>query len=283
MVRTARDFVKEWPKSPCTRFARKLVYWRYRGWSSPQSRRSCAMYASSAPASAFILTGSPVSRTSPKTMLVRSHRVMTLYKARVSRNVRIGLPLHLPDLPGPREGGVQGVPVAVYSLAFREDFRADGVHKGIEVDRHQVVLLNDDALDRLDQPVPFGEVNTGLMLGPQRLDLRLADEGGRAPAHGIDPNRSLGPPRSRVNGLHHSAITWVAFAALGELRHVDRRIQHLHFAPYADGTQVGEDALSHIKVGHKRHVPFKVKTVGETRLRQQLLGLLRVVLRHRQV
>ena len=54
------------------------------------------------------------------------------------------------------------------------------MHKGIEVERHKVVLLNDDALDRLDQTLPFGQVNTGLMLGPQFLDLRLADEGGGA-------------------------------------------------------------------------------------------------------
>src|SRR5206468_3832534 len=105
--------------------------------------------------------------------------------------------------------------------------------------------------------------DTGLMLGPQRLDLRLADEGGRAPAHGVDPNRSLSSPRSRVNGLHHSTIAWEAFAALGDLCHIDRRVQHLHLAPYAHGTQVGKDALSHVKVGHKRHVPVKVKAVGE--------------------
>src|SRR6266581_2474096 len=115
---------------------------------------------------------------------------------RVRRNVRIGLPLHLPDLPGPRKGSVQGVPVVVHSLAFWQHFRADGVYKGIEVDRYEVVLLNDDALDLLDQTVSFGEVNASLMFGPQRLDLRLADEGSRAPAHGIDPNRSLGPPWS---------------------------------------------------------------------------------------
>src|SRR5215471_12980949 len=108
------------------------------------------MYASSAPASAFILTGSPVSRTRPKTMLTRSHRVMTLYKARVRRNVRIGLPLHLPDLPGPREGSVQGIPVVVHSLAFRQHFGADSVHKGIKVDRYEVILPNDDALDLID-------------------------------------------------------------------------------------------------------------------------------------
>src|SRR5215831_9617821 len=266
MVRTARDFVKEWPKSPRTRFPKKLVYWRYTGWSRPQSRRSCCIYASSAPASAFILTGSPVSRTRPKTILTRSHRVMTLYKTRVRRNVRIGLPLYLPDLPGPREGRMQSVPVVVHSLAFRQHFGADGVHKGIEVDRHKVVLLNDDTLDLLDQAVPFGQVNAGLMLGPQRLDLRLADEGGRAPTYSVDPNGSLGFPRSRVNDLQHSAITLVAFAALRGLCHVDRRIQHLHFAPYADSTQIGKDALSHVKVRYKEHVPLEVKAVGEAGL-----------------
>src|SRR5262245_31917779 len=159
------------------------------------------MYASSAPASAFILTGSPVSRTSPKTMLARSHRVIRLYKARVSKNVRIGLPLYLPDLPGPWEGSVQSVPIAVHCLAFRQHLGADSVHKGIEVERHKIVLLNDDALDLLDQALTFGQVETGLMFSPQRLDLRLADEGGRAPAHSIDPNRSFGPPWTRVNDL----------------------------------------------------------------------------------
>src|SRR5262245_58327535 len=202
---------------------------------------------------------------------------------RVRRNVRIGLSLYLPDLPGPRKGSVQGIPVVVHSLTFRQHFGANGVYKGVEVDRHEIVLLNDDALDLLDQTVSFGEVNAGLMFGPQRLDLRLADKGGRAPTHSVDPNRRLGPSRSRVNGLYHSAITRVAFAALGELRHVDWRVQHLHFAPYADSTQVGEDAFSQVKVGHKRYVTVKVKAVGEACLSQELFSLLRVVLWHWQV
>src|SRR5262245_18374294 len=124
------------------------------------------MYAASAPASAFILTGSPASRTTPKTILARSHRVMRLYKTRVSMKVRMGLPLHRPDLPGPWEGRVQGVTGAVHRVAFRQHVGADGVHKGIEVDRDKVIRLNDNALDLLDQPVPFGQVNTGLMLSP---------------------------------------------------------------------------------------------------------------------
>ena len=110
------------------------------------------------------------------------------------------------------------------------------------------------------------------MLRPQRLDLRLADEGGRAPTHDIDPNRGLGTPRPRVNGLDDGTVAQVALAALGGLRHVGRRVQHLHLAPNADGTQVGEDALAHVKVGHKGHIPVKVKAVGKARLRQQLLA-----------
>src|SRR5262249_57533570 len=94
----------------------------------------------------------------------------------------ISLPLHGPDLPWPRVGGVERVPVAVYRLAFREDSGADSVHKRIHVDGYEVVLLNQDALDLLDQALAFSQVEAGLMFGPQRLDLRLpADVGPAAP------------------------------------------------------------------------------------------------------
>ena len=41
------------------------------------------------------------------------------------------------------------------AVAFREDSGANGVHKRIHVDGHEVVLLDEDTLDRLDQALPF--------------------------------------------------------------------------------------------------------------------------------
>src|SRR5262250_2930338 len=113
----------------------------------------------------------------------------------------LNLPLHLPDLPGPGIGGVQGIPVAVHRLTFRQHFGANGMDEGIDVDRYKVVLLNEDTLDLLDQTSPFVQVEAGLMFRPQGLDLWLADERGRAATHGVDTNVGLGATRSRVNVL----------------------------------------------------------------------------------
>ena len=142
---------------------------------------------------------------------------MTLYKARVRRNVRIGLPLHLPDLPGPWVGSVQGVPVAADILAFREHFGADGMHKGIDVDGYEVVLLDGDALDLLDQALAFSQIGAGLMFGPALFNLWCAEQGGWAITHGVDPNNGLGTPWPCVDILHDDTIARVALAALGNL------------------------------------------------------------------
>ncbi len=52
------------------------------------------------------------------------------------------------------------------SLAFRKDLGTDGVHEGLEIEWHEVVLLDDDTLDLLDQALPFGQVDARLMFGP---------------------------------------------------------------------------------------------------------------------
>src|SRR5262249_3388518 len=91
-----------------------------------------------------------------------------------------------PDLPWPRVRRVQRVPVLADRLAVWQHARADPVHEGIPVDRHEVVLVEHDLLDRLDQPLALGEIEARLVLLPQRLDLRLADEGRRAVADRVD-------------------------------------------------------------------------------------------------
>ena len=60
------------------------------------------------------------------------------------------------------------------------------------------------------------------MFGPQRLDLRFTDEGGRAAAHGVDANIGLRAARPWVNVLHYSTVAWVALTALGDLGPEDR-------------------------------------------------------------
>ena len=129
------------------------------------------------------------------------------------------------------------------------------------------------ALDGLDQLLAFGQVKAGLMLGPQLLDLWLTDKGGRAIAHGVDANIGPGSAWPRVDVLHNSAVAGVSLAALVHLGAEGRALQHLQLAADADGAQVGENALAHVKVGHKGHVPLEVKAVGKAGLRQELLGL----------
>jgi hypothetical protein len=72
-------------------------------------------------------------------------------------------------------------------------------------------------------------------------------------------------------------------ATLGYLGPEDWSLQGLHLAPDAHGTQVSEDALAHVEVRRKGHVPLEVKAMGEAGLRQELFRFLRVVFRHRQV
>jgi len=58
---------------------------------------------------------------------------------------------------------VQSVPVGLHAIAFWEDFGANGVHKGINIDGHKVILLDEDMLDLFAQALPFGQVEACLM------------------------------------------------------------------------------------------------------------------------
>src|SRR4030095_8877512 len=191
--------------------------------------------------------------------------------------------LALPDFPGPRERRVEGVPVAMDRLAIRKHLLGDGVHERLEVDGDEIVALDDRALDLLRQTIALGHVDAGLVRRPQRLDLRLADVRGLSRAHGVEPDQLLGASRARVDSLDDGAIAREALAARAGLRHVDRRVQHLHLGPHPDGAEVGEDALGHVEVRRERNVPVEVEAVGIAGLRQELLRSGRIVGRHRQL
>src|SRR2546426_419716 len=94
--------------------------------------------------------------------------------------------LDLPDLPGPRVRRVQRVPVSADRPTLRQHARTHRVDERVPVDRHEIVLVEENPLDRLDQSLALLLVEARLVLGPQGLDLRLADEGCRASAHGVD-------------------------------------------------------------------------------------------------
>ena len=120
------------------------------------------------------------------------------------------------------------------------------------------------------------------MLRPQGFDLRLADERGGAPADSVDGEVGLGAPGPRVDVLYDAAVARIPLAALTNLRSERRPLEHLQLAANADGAKVVHDALAHIEVRRERHV-LEVEAVGEAGLRQQLFGLLEVVLRHGHV
>src|SRR3989449_2338149 len=192
------------------------------------------------------------------------------------------LPLDLPDLPGPRERSVDRVPVAVHRIAFRKHLGSHGVHKRVQVERHQVAFLDEDALDLLRQPLPFRRIDARLVLGPQGLDLRLTDVGGLPAADRVEPNQSFGASGPRIDPLDDGPIAREALAALARLRHVGRRVQHLHFGPHSGGAQIVEDTLGHVEVRSEGNIPVELEAVGEAGLRQQLFRLGQVVRRHRQ-
>jgi hypothetical protein len=56
----------------------------------------------------------------------------------------------------------------VHRFAFGKHSGSDGVHERVEVERYQVVSLDDDTLDLLRQALSFRRIDAGFMLRPQR-------------------------------------------------------------------------------------------------------------------
>src|SRR5918996_278407 len=64
-----------------------------------------------------------------------------------------------PDFPRDRVAGLGGVPVPMKLIAGRQHARSYRMDKRVDVDGHEVVFLNDNALDGLDQPIPLVEID----------------------------------------------------------------------------------------------------------------------------
>src|SRR5215471_1609533 len=86
-------------------------------------------------------------------------------------NARSAVGLDLPHLPGAWVWRVQRVPVLADRLALRQHPRADPVDERVQVDRHEVVLVEEDPLDRLDESLSLDRIEARLVLGPERFDL----------------------------------------------------------------------------------------------------------------
>src|SRR2546422_167954 len=190
--------------------------------------------------------------------------------------------LDLPDLPRPRIRRVERVPVPVERFPLRQHARADGVDERIPVDRDEIVLVEDNPLDLLDQPFALREIQARLVLLPQRFDLGIADERGRAIAHGVHGDVGLRAAGARIDVLHDRAIPGESLAPLPDLRSEGRALQRLHLAANSDRPKVGDDALGHVEVWRERRV-VDLEPGGDPGLRHQLLRLLEVELRHGSV
>src|SRR5262245_57447667 len=140
------------------------------------------------------------------------------------------LALYLPDLPRPRVRGMKGIPVALNPLALGEHFRSHSVYERVPVNRHEVILLDEGALDGLDNPVSLVRFGACLMLSPQLLNVWLADKGGRAAADGVDADVRLGTPGPRIDVLHDSPIAGKSLSALADLGAEGGTLQRLELA-----------------------------------------------------
>jgi hypothetical protein len=140
-----------------------------------------------------------------------------------------------PDFPRDGVASLGGVPEPVEIIAGRQHPRSSGRHEGIDIDGHEVVLLDEDTLDRLDQPLPLFQVGAALVFGPEFLDLGLTHEGRRPPTDGIDTHRVLSTPRPRANDLQNGPVARIPLTALAELGPIRGALQHLQFAANAGG------------------------------------------------
>ena len=120
------------------------------------------------------------------------------------------------------------------------------------------------------------------MLGPECLDRRLADEGRRAPADGVDGDVGLRAAGAGIDVLHDGPVARNTLAALADLRPERRAFKRLELPANSDRAQVGQDSLPHIEIGREGQV-LDLEAIGNAGLRHQLLGLLEVVFRYRRV
>src|SRR5262245_59942549 len=152
------------------------------------------------------------------------------------------LRLDLPDFPRPWIGSVLGSPVAVKTVSLRQDARAHCVHERVQVDRHEVILVDKNALNVRGQRVALLGFEARLMLFPQCFDLWFADTGCAAATDGIDANIGRGSAWPRIDVLHNRADARKAFAALADLGAERRSFEHFELAANSNGAQIGEDA-----------------------------------------
>src|SRR5262245_48626471 len=89
----------------------------------------------------------------------------------LGNNPRDAPVLDRPDFPGDGVASLGGVPVPVEIIAGRQHSWSYRMHERIDIDGYEIVLLDEDTLDRLDQPVPFFQVSAALVFGPEFLDL----------------------------------------------------------------------------------------------------------------
>src|SRR5262245_30948601 len=120
------------------------------------------------------------------------------------------------------------------------------------------------------------------MLGPERLDLGLTDEGRRASADRVDGDVGLGAAGARIDVLYDGPVARNTFAALTDLRPERRALQRLELPADSDRAQVGQDSLTHVEIGRKRQV-LDLEAIGNAGLRHQLLGLVDAVFGHRRI
>src|SRR5215510_1265227 len=195
-------------------------------------------------------------------------------------NARSAVGLDFPHLPGPGVWRVQRVPVLADRLALRQHSRSDPVDERVQVDRHEVVLVEDNPLDRLDEALALDRIEARLVLGPERFDLRLAYERRRAPADGVHGDVRLRAAGTGIDVLHDRPVARNALSALADLRPERRAFQRLELSANSDRAQIGQDPLAHVEIGWEGQ-EFDLDTIRKASLRHQLLGLFDVVLRHR--
>src|SRR5262249_3673172 len=260
------------PKSPRTARPRKRTYCSQSGSSSPRSARSCRTSSSRASSGSSRRVGSPVRCSSPKTMTETPSRTPRLCSSRRAT---------YPTIPSERNFGQPDRLVAAWR-PLQPIVDAVDVHLLIAENHRRIVV--DQAQQLTVELLTFLSVHLGACLVHQLVDFGVAVLRDRL--------AGLEIRRHPVIGLEAPQAPTRSWAVLGLVIQGRAHVR----APFADDLDVGLDAVLGELSRHRLrdvlvHRPAAVgrlqhqRQIRLTRRRQQLLGLLGVVLveRNRRV
>src|SRR5262245_17451804 len=157
------------------------------------------------------------------------------------------------------------------------DAGADRVHKRVAEHRHQIIVLEDAALDLLGELLALGGIGRPLVLVELAVEVLHADAIARVEAAALElplvPERPApADPSALQDDLNPGELLEAALESLQE----DAALHGLHPGADADLAQLRDEALAARIERRQGREPVDVEAVRIARLAQELLGLVHV-------